>query len=417
MMRVSPEQGLLSLWAMLAGFALWVPAWSVPGLPLPLQPMDILVVIGWPLLAAFARPLIAHAPLVLIPCLISFALSWAAMGGEVLILIWTLFFAVPFVGLMTLVFGNETARKMLLKGLAVGAVFSLILFLAQIIFGAEGLDFRTNIAFRLPPHYGRGFAIFPEVSTFASHCGIAAAMAVALMMHPGSGAARRRRWAVMLAFCGLALLFSRSSSVLVLVPILLTVAIAVTTRLTWNTLLLAGVLAIVLSLFLALFLQSFYAERMAESSATRSASMRLASLLGGLSPLSSGELFGVGLGENALVRVRAHEAARAWGLRFGNLPNGVNSHVVARIFEEGWPAVIQMVAAGWMLLRARHCARESPERAALYVLAVGSLLSASVVTGYRGIYTNWIWLAGAAAWAPALRNRPREKRRRRWVEA
>ena len=33
------------------------------------------------------------------------------------------------------------------------------------------------------------------------------------------------------------------------------------------------------------------------------------------------------------------------GLRFGNLPNGVNSHIIGRIFEEGWPAALQMLAA------------------------------------------------------------------------
>ena len=55
-----------------------------------------------------------------------------------------------------------------------------------------------------------------------------------------------------------------------------------------------------------------------------------------------------------------------------------------------------------MLIRARRPSRVSPEQSALYVLAIGSFLSALLITGYRGIYTNWIWLAAAAAWAPPL---------------
>ena len=69
----------------------------------------------------------------------------------------------------------------------------------------------------------------------------------------------------------MALLFSRSTSVLVLLPLLIISALTVTTQLTLRTLVLVLVLTALLSLFLAMFLQLFYAERLAGASAERSA--------------------------------------------------------------------------------------------------------------------------------------------------
>ena len=402
MKRYRAEQTLLPLWAIAAGLALWMPAVGVPVWVLPMQPMDIVVLAGLPLLAAFVRALSRTASRVLLPCVASIALSWVAMGGQVLVLGWTVVFALPFVALMTLTLQAPLARRLFLRSFLVGGALSATFFLLQITFGAEGLDWRSNLAFRLPPQYGRAFALFPEVSTFATHAAITCGMVFALILHRQSLPRHRHRAVLLLAILGLALLFSRSTTVLVLVPLLGVTALSLTTRLTMNTLLLSLILIAVLSLFMAYFLQTFYMERLESDSAGRSVSMRLASILGGLSPLISGEMFGVGIGENSQVTRRAYDAAQVFGLRFGKLPDGVNSQIIGRIFEEGWAAVVQMAAAVWMLMRSRISCRASPEMAALFVLAMGSFLSALMISGYRGIYTNWFWLAAAAAWAPAM---------------
>jgi hypothetical protein len=95
--------------------------------------------------------------------------------------------------------------------------------------------------------------------------------------------------------------------------------------------------------------------------------------------------------------------ARSWGLRLGSLPDGINSHIIKRIFEEGWPAFCQMALAFYLLIRGRRVVKISPAMTGLYVLALGACLSALLVTGYRGLYLNWFWLAAAAAWAAEKR--------------
>jgi len=418
MKKYSIEFTLLPLWAIAAGFALWAPALGIPVWSLPMQPMDIVVLAGMPLLIAFLRVISRSAIFVLIPCAMSIGLSWYAMGGQVLILGWTIMFALPFVVLMTITLQSPLARRVFLQSFLIGAVISILFFFAQISFGAEGLDWRNNPAFRLPPQYGRGFALFPEVSTFASHAAIVTSMMFALIMHLKTSYIKRRRATVLLILSVVALLFSRSTTVLVLVPLLGVVALTLTTRLTLNTMLISFVIILCLSIFMVYFLQAFYFERLEDNSAGRSISMRLASILGGLSPLAGGEIFGVGIGENHQVARRAYTAAHEFGLRFGKLPEGVNSQIIGRIFEEGWPAVLQVGIAVWLLIRCRIPCRKSPEMTALYMLAIGSFLTAFMISGYRGIYTNWFWLAAAAAWAPEFskRNRFTIMRRSVWAE-
>ena len=397
------EDRLLAAWAALAGLALWLPALGVPLGRILMQPMDLLVIAGLPLIPTFWRQFTGPAFWVLMPLPASLCLGWFAVGGQLLVLLWTLLFALPFLALMTLAFKRRLARTVLLKSLILGAGLSALLFLAQIAFGADRLDFRTNTAFSLPPQYGRGFALFPEVSTFATHAIMALGLGLALVMHPLTAPRLRRRALARVRALLVARLFSRSTSVIVLAPLLGGAAVVVTSRPTLNTLLMTMGLALVGAVILSLFLQAFYVDRLASHAAERSAAMRLASILGGLSPLISGEIFGMGLGENDAVRLRAHEAARALGRCFGNLPVGINSQVVSRLFEEGWPAALHLGLGAALLLKARRRARMSPETAALFVFAVGSALAALLVTGYRGIYTNWVWLAAAAALAPAQR--------------
>ncbi len=382
---------LLRLWAFAAGLALWAPAVMVPVAGLPFQPLDLLVPAGWPLLAAHARRLPPGLSAVVLSALLSLAFSWLIAGGVWIVLAWTLGFALPFVLLAGLAACEPGAARALTGGFLLGAGLSLVLFVAQLVVGAEVLDFRNNYAFRLPPHYGRGFALFPEVSTFAAHGVLAFCALLVPCLSPQSG---KGRLAVRLlaAAVAVALLFTQSTTLLVVLPLLAAVALAKTTRASFNTLVLTMLLALGLALLVMLFVQSFYTERLQSASAERSASMRLASLLGGLSILWSGDVFGVGIGRNELVAPRAFAVARALGLSFGALPEGVNGQLVGRIFEEGWPAVLHYLLGGALLIAALRRAR-APGDAMLALMALGSLMISAAVVGYRGVYTNWLWLA------------------------
>ncbi len=397
-MRASP----LSLWALCVALALWTPAFAVPGLPLPLQPLDLIALAGWPLLALYCRRMTGlrlTAPLALAACVL---LSWSVVRGQPLVVLWTVACALPFTALSAIALTDATARQTFLRGFLMAATASALLFLGQIALGAQALDFRTNIAFSLPPQYGRGFALFPEVSTFATHITMTIGVVLALLLHPDTDR-RMALWAALLLF-GTCLLFTRSTSVIVLAPLMVGVALHTTQTLSLRSLLVVMASSAVIAILLTFFVSVFYADRLATHAADRSAAMRLASMLGGLSPLWTGELFGVGIGENHEVRLRAHQMARALGLNFGTLPTGVNSQIIGRIFEEGWPAFLQMAIMLCALLsrQTRQAARLSPATAALLTLGIGSLLTALLVTGYRGIYTNWLWIAVAAALAPRL---------------
>jgi hypothetical protein len=394
-MKVPIEVLALRVWALAAGVALWMPALMVPVAGLPFQPLDLIVPAGWPLIAAHVLRLPAGLMAVLLATLLSLGLSWLVSGGEAIVLAWTLAFAVPFVLLVGLAVAEKGACRGFLRGFLAGAGGSLALFALQLLVGAEALDFRNNHAFRLPPQYGRGFALMPEVSTFAVHGIIALAALVPFALAGAQGAVRHavRHMARLLALVlVIGLLFTRSTSLLVLMPPLTALALAKTTRASFNALLLTAIVMSGVGLLVVLFMQSFYVERLESASAERSAAMRLASLIDGLSVLWGEEIFGVGVGRNDLVAHRAFEVARMLGLSFGALPEGVNAQLVGRIFEEGWPATLGFAVAGLMLMSALRRARE-PEDVALALVAAGSLMSAAIVVGYRGIYTNWLWLA------------------------
>jgi len=392
MRRLNFEIRALCLLATGFGLALWMPAVGLPTGIIPLQPMDLLAVVGLPLIIVFRAQLTPTLLVVVAILVLSFSLSlW--VGGALPIFLYYTVFILPFIVAMGLIATLPQARDAFIRAFVVGGILSLLLFLAQIAFGADALDFRTNLLFRLPPQYGRGFALFPEVSTFATHAILFLGACLVMALHPNTRPGQRPL-AVALVFLALvALMFTRSSSVLVIAPLIVLASFVLTTRLTLSTLIMVLLLSVICALILAFFLSAFYADRLENASAARSMAMRFSSVLGGLSPFTSGELFGVGLGNNDLVRVRAYEASRAFGLATAQLPEGINSLVVSRLFEEGWPALAQSVLSLGLLVRIGVSRAPSPAVAVLAVLAIGSFLIAFLVTGYRGIYTNWLWIA------------------------
>lgn len=382
-----------TLWAACAGIALFMPAYAVPFFALPLQALDILILVGLPLIVLHWRRLGVDLGLVALGFGASLLMSSLFSGGNILVLIHGLALVVPFLLLVGLCTAIPAARQSFLNALLLGGGLSAMLFFAQLVFGAELLDFRSNTAFSLPPQYGRGFALFPEVSTLAVHLNLVLAVCLALIFHDETPRALRQRAVFVALLMVMALMLSRSTSFLLIAPVTSCLAIAKAQKLRPRALLHLLAFATVAAAILFVFLTQFYDLRLQSSAAPRSAQMRLASMLAGLTPLQTGEVFGVGLGENHEIARRAYDISRSLGLRFGQLPQGVNSQVIARVFEEGWPAVLNLSVALAILLRVLTRFSRDPVVTALTIFAFGSFLMAGLVTGYRGIYTNWIWLA------------------------
>ena len=386
------EVKLLAIWAYCVGVALWMPAIGLQFAFIFLQPMDVLVLLGLPFLFLFWRTLPVVSVSIVALGIISALLSFRA-DGAALVLIYYLALISPFLLLLAIVALQDAPTKLFFNGFLTGFSTSVILNAVQLVFGAEHFDFRNNLAFELPPQFGRAFSVFPEVSTYAVHtiigitvCYLGLARNVRTRFHPvliGS--------IILLAVVTLA--FSRSASVFVILPLLAGSALL---RLRnsdhgkFGIILIAVVLGLVGTTTIS---KSLFAARLENASVERSISMRAASMVAGISPLINGELTGVGLGNNHEITRRAYDVAKRFDLSFGSLPDGVNSLIIARIFEEGWPSFVQFLFAGILLFRVVTRPSGSTYYELLVILAVGSFLSSMLVIGYRGIYLNWIWLA------------------------
>ncbi|WP_170760010.1 O-antigen ligase family protein [Ruegeria lacuscaerulensis] len=400
------DRAFLRYFASAFGFFLWFPALAVPAGPMSLQVVDLLAVASWPLLIT-QLPKTGPRSFTVI-CLSLFS-ALVAFQGETsaMILAYYFLFLTPFLLMVSHIIMRDFARMAFVKSFAFGGAVSCVLFLAQIVVGADLLDFRNNTNFSLPPQHGRGFALFPEVSTFATH--VIYLLAV-LIVAWRSGVIRKffpyGRTVSLIIIALICLALSKSSSVLVILPAVLLLAYLKGRRLTYKGLL--GVLLAcgILVIALQLYYSEFYLQR-AEGSAMRSIGLRLVTMKTGLSVIENGEIFGVGLGNNEAVTYRSYEVARHMGFPLILLPKGINSFVVARIFEEGWMAILFFGMAAIYLLGAIRSKCEDPWLRCLVALAFASFLVSLLVTGYRGIYMNWFWIAAAPAIVDCVKLRRR----------
>lgn len=377
-------------------WSLWFPALALPAGPINLQPADLVVLSVLPLVLAYAMQLPGALLIVMSLSLLSAFVSLLA-GGQMVIFIYYLVFPTSFAAFIALVIIRPETRIIFLRHFLFAGLFSCGLFVAQIVFGVQNLDFRNNTSFSLPPHLGRGFALFPETSTFSTHLIYLLGIMLigfrfrSLRQHLNTGG--MLKWLLLAMAC---LAFSRSSSVILIAPLIFVFAYMKGRELSVSNLIGVTIAFAVMVLLLQLFVSNFYLER-AQGSALRSIYLRGITMLTGLSVLANGEVFGVGLGNNEQVTQYAHEIARTLSFKFGLVPEGINSFVIARIFEEGWLAVITFGVAVTMLIGAVLRHQPDPTVLCFAILALASFLIGFLVTGYRGIYMNWFWLGAAPA--------------------
>ncbi|MEL7254288.1 MAG: hypothetical protein AAGL23_08935 [Pseudomonadota bacterium] len=363
-----------------------------------MQPTDFVILLSYPILLVFLPRLSGLAWLVVIVFVGSTLVSFLAMRGSTVVFAYYLVFSLPFLIMMFLVCREEEAAILFFKGFFVGAALSVLFAFIQLAVGTERLDFRSNRNFSLPQQFNRAFALFPEISTFATH--LIYLMSVALVYFR-SGVRKvftpAGHLLLILLSATVALMLTRSSSVILVAPLVFAVAILATQKFTTSGVLKLLVVVTLGGLLLLLFFNHYYADRFENNAAFRSMQLRGITMLVGLSVLGTGEIFGVGVGNNFQVTWRALELGQQLGFSFITVPSGVNSFVIARVFEEGYGALLQFAASFAMLVWAFCQPNKGIVTKALLVLSVASLLVSLLVTGYRGIYMNWVWLIVPAA--------------------
>lgn len=389
-------------------FFLWWPAIGIGGGGVYLQPADFIIILSYPILIANLARISNTAAIVLFAHTFAIVCSFL-LSFDYVMLFYYVGFCIPGVMLFYLIAKDASYRKYFLRGFMSAAIAAAILFLLQYSVGAESLDFRTNPNFGRPEQYDRGFAVFPEVSTFATHTIYALGISLVLATSVRFGRIKSWRNYVAIALFTLCLLFSRSSAVILIAPAVIAIAVLSTRKLTGKAILSLIVLSLLLALFLQYYVSNFYVDR-AANSAFRSIGLRGLTMITGLSVFPNFEFFGVGLGQNQIISERVWEYASEFGFSLILIPEGVNSFVIARIFEEGYVGAFALSLSIFYLIKCSVVRVSDWTFSAFIVIAVASFLVALFVTGYRGIYMNWLWFLAPIGLLEHFRERKREFR-------
>lgn len=391
------QRQYMSLTAGFVGFSMWLPAIGLPAGPTSLQIADIVSLCSWPLAISYLPRLCWRSATVILLSLLSIILSFIH-SGDPFVFIYYILFMTPFMILISVIIKLPDARWMFLKWFVVAGVISCFLSFLQISIGSS-LDFRTNTNFSSPIQSGRGYAFFPEASTFATH--VIYLLGVSLFALRSGVVKRFFKYggvAAILILAAVAVTLSRSSSVILIAPAVFVLSYLKGRPMTYTGVLGLLIAAAFVSILLQLYVENFYADR-AAGSALRSIWLRGITMLAGFSVIPNGEVFGVGLGNNGEVTTRSFEVARSLGFQLILLPEGVNSFIIARIFEEGWMALLLFIISSFMLFKLAFRGINDPVVGMVLVMAFSSFLISGLVTGYRGIYMNWFWIAAAPSLA------------------
>ncbi len=414
--------------AWIIGFLLFFPAFGIPAGSRWIQPLDLVAV---PALLIAIPSLLQVRARAALPVLLTM-LSWITsvlLAREPVGQIEVLFYAAalgPVLLCTTSFLDRSQGRRAFIGGFLAGGVVSTAFGLAQgLVGGSSAIDFRTNAAFNLLPQPGRSMAFFPEASAFAATTLVHAACLILYRLtidndrdntgseatSDGSTSIEKRgliyRLTPALVVADLlGVAFAKSTSTLLLTPILLLLGFKLmgySAPKAFGRLLLIGP---VVALAGYLFVAEFYSTRFANRDAFNSIETRLSTILAAVGPLRDGQLFGVGVGNNDLAESYILEASRARGLRAA-VTSGITSLLGQRVFEEGIGAILS-VGVSLLVLARNVFNRMTPVDKILGLFSGGMLLSFVFVSGYRGLYTSWMWIPVAGAfWHGSQQSRSR----------
>lgn len=396
--------GALEWYAGATGSFLWLPALALPAGGVFLQPLD-LITCTCCLLAVWCVLKIDRSILIV---LLATNLSWVFAtlnNGALPVAAYYFFFVNIFSVLIAAALSVPSGQRAFISLFMVGGYVSHLLAFLQFVAGAENLDLRNNLNFSLPPQYGRAFALFPEVSLFAA---MSIPFIIILMTRAVAFNGRvviRALPFLMLILALFNIAVTRSTSVLIIFPVVALYAFAEGRRLTADTLLKLGVILLGIGLAVLIFVLTFYADRMgADASAGRSAEIRFASVIAAAKFFLEGNVMGVGIGNNSQVAHLYLLVVRELGLVVDLNAVGVNSFLISRIFEEGILGLLQILLSLYFLVQVLRPGFPAPRN--LKVLLLSFFLSAVLVAGYRGLYEYWLMLIVPVSLWSAARQAP-----------
>lgn len=390
---------MLSLTGFMLGASLWFAAFGIHIWSVILQPSDLVIIAGYPILLAYWKRLGPAGVLVLLTSLVIF---FAALlnDGDAIFFLFYLTLLLPFCFLLYIIVQDQHAGWRFLQGFTVGGCLTIVHFLAQTYFGPASLDFRTNTNFTLPA-YSRGYGLLPEVSTLVTYFIYLLCITLTMVRLGARYIFRPAGNTLFLALLTLAcMLITASSSVIVILPVILVIILVHTQRISMRNIFLLVLALPALALILNYYFQEYYFQ-IRGSAGLASLRIRFTTFMAGLSVLSSGEVFGVGLGNNHLITERIYRAASELGVQnYTFVPDGVNSLVIQRIFEEGYMGLMQIALLIYLFITAHLRllrAREDTVGKILLMVATASFITSTIASGYRGIYMNWFWMVIPAA--------------------
>jgi hypothetical protein len=311
------------------------------------------------------------------------------------------YLAIAFPALLcgVLIFLDEDLTCVFIRGAVVGAVFTAVLCLMQAVLPRSLVDFRNNLSFRLPPQDNRSFGLFPEASVAATSLTFAIATAVSGLLFRTVrerflelGPLRGRAWAAFLAVLFVAaLVTTRSTSVLVMLPALVAMASFRFFRGSLGKkIAFLSIGAVALAIGGTFYYLEVYSVRMENSAAMYSGTDRLVSILGAYEKLRDSNFLGAGLGANNDIADYAARAAGELQLQTVGEINGVNSFVFGRCLEEGVVMIVVFAVVIFRIVRAAFSRERHATSGVMALLAVDTLFSAFWVAGYRGLLMSWL---------------------------
>ena len=386
------------------GATLWFSAIGIHLGPIILQPTDLVILAGYPLiLLCYARfgPRFLVFIIVYVLCLLLALVNPA--HGDRLTISYYVVFLLPLMILLYITLRDQHGGWRFIQGFAAGGVLMMPLGLIQFVFGPETLDIRSNTNFSILHQPNRAFGLAAESALFASPLCLLIGMLVTMSRLNISQVFHLYLFrslgntTVLAVLALVTLVLTLSSTIFSLLPVIFVLVLIQTMQMRPEYIVLYLIAALLGYLFVIyVFLPLWGTLR---GGAQNSIYLRYTSMVASILALQNEQaILGFGMGNNHLATPYLQLAADLlnrddWGDFFFNQQEGINSALLTKVFEEGIVGISQILLSLWFLCSAYlHLSKTDAFSRIMLTTATASLIIAFLVNGYRGSYISWFWM-------------------------